>query len=133
MMDSKTYIDTINRKKSGKRLTNLILRKPELPIYAMVDTEVVAGDEYRSWIGEFIGVEIGRLFYGSEKVWLFSQVTSDEDEMEEFFEAEASLPYLDHAHQIIEKEAAVEFMFDWIKSLNWTTCILLHITTPDSL
>ena len=42
-----------------QKLVNLAKEHPDLPIVAMVDGEIVGGDDYRRWLGSVGNVELG--------------------------------------------------------------------------
>ena len=59
----------------SKGLFDLIRENPELPIVPMVDTEVVASDEYDWWLAKWGRAEITEYYLGNEGVHF-----KDEDE-----------------------------------------------------
>lgn len=118
--------------KTGQLIVDLVNREPNLPIYAMVDTEVVAGDDYSGWLGSFRRAEIDSLYNGREKTWLLSELTYNTTRLAEFFEAEAPLKYLEKVTNLNDDEA-IAIMWMWMELRNWKKCILLYIGTPDSL
>ncbi len=129
----KAFEEVSKYRKSGESIADMVNREPNLPIYAMVDTDVVAGDDYSSWCGEFRKAEFDGLYYGREKTWRYSEVIKYGTRLREFFKQEAPDSHIDLANKLGNTEEITAFMRWWVDSLNWTKCILLYIGTPDSL
>lgn len=70
-------------RKNRDELFRLMRENPDLPVVAMVDSEIVADDGYNRWLGAWGYCEIGEYFVGDERVHF--------RESDDFYEIEAAL------------------------------------------
>ena len=66
--------------KNVKKLLKLAAENPSLPIEALVDSEVVANDDFNSWWGDVFNVSIEELWrYPNEdgKTWTKDEALGD--------------------------------------------------------
>ena len=125
------------RNKATEKLLALAAQHPELPIMALVGSEVVANDDFSTWFGEVFAVSIEELWiYPNEdgKTW-----TKDEALGDVFDFADYCSEYLGNRHDDFEQmwdmddEEAERVFKEWINEIPWKKCIVLHVGTPDSL
>ena len=123
--------------KNVKKLLALAAQHPELPIEALVDSEVVANDDYNSWWGDVFGVSIEELWgYPNEygKTW-----TKDEALGDVFDFAATESEYLgdryDDYEMVLDMDDrdAEKVIKEWIDEIPWKKCIVLHVGMPDNL
>lgn len=86
---------------------------PELPVITLVDSEVVAEDGYRWWLGEVTSSWIDYYYIGEERVFL-----KEWDDIDDIM-------YLDE--DVTEEEA--DRMFE---ELPWTKAIIAYIGVKES-
>lgn len=132
------------RNKTTEKLLALAAQHPELPIMALVGSEVVANDDFNTWWGEVYAVSIEDLWRNPNedgKTW-----TKDEALGDVFDFADYNSEYLGDRLALIrgqnadfeqiwdmdDKEAERVFK-EWINEIPWKKCIVLHVSTPDSL
>lgn len=125
------------RNKTTEKLLALAAQHPELPIEALVDSEVVANDDFNTWFGEVYAVSIEELWIDPNedgKTW-----TKDEALGDVFDFAETESEYLDDRYDDYEMvldmddRDAEKVIKEWINEIPWKKCIVLHVGTPDSL
>lgn len=125
------------RNKATEKLLALAAQHPELPIMALVDSEVVGIDDFNTWWGDVFAVSIEELWiYPNEdgKTW-----TKDEALGDVFDFAASNSEYLGDRHDDFEQmwdmddEEAERVLKKWINEIPWKKCIVLHVGTPDSL
>lgn len=119
------------RNKATEKLLALAAQHPELPIEALVESEVVADDDFNTWWGNVFDVSIEELWgYPNEdgKTW-----TKDEALGDVFDFADYCSEYLGDRHDDFEqiwdmddKEAERVFK-EWINEIPWKKCIVLHV------
>ena len=127
----------VMRNKATEKLLALAAQHPELPIEALVDSEVVANDDFNTWWGDVFDVSIEELWrYPNEegKIW-----TKDDALWDVFDFADYCSEYFADRHDDFEqmwdmgdKEAERVFK-EWINEIPWKKCIVLYVSTPDSL
>lgn len=111
-------------------LFNLIRKRPDLPIVAMVDSDIVADDGYCFWMGEWGRCEIDKyIAHESYGVIFYEQGRPDiVDIFEKFF---------DYGKCGIDEESpdeqALPLMKEKIDTLDWTEAIIVHIDLPETL
>lgn len=119
------------------KLLKLAAENPSLPIEALVDSEVVANDDFNTWWGDVFDVSIEELWrYPNEdgKTW------TKEEALEDVFDfADYCSEYLGDRHDDFEqmwdvddKEAERVFK-EWINEIPWTKCIVIFVEAPDEL
>lgn len=122
------------RNKATEKLLALAAQHPELPIEALVDSEVVANDDFNTWWGDVFDVSIVELWrYPNEdgKTW-----TKDEALEDVFDFADYCSEYLADRHDDFEQKWDMddkEAIKEWINEIPWKKCIVLYVSTPDSL
>lgn len=123
--------------KNVKKLLALAAQHPELPIEALVDSEVVANDDYNSWWGDVFNVSIEELWgYPNEggKTW-----TKDEALGDVFDFADTESEYLGDRYDDYEMVLDMDYrdaekvIKEWIDEIPWKKCIVIFIGTPDNL
>lgn len=110
-------------------LLELAEENPGLPIIAEVDSEVVAEDGYMFWFGEVTGALVDCVWAGPYHSWTLLEAII---ENHYFIEENAPEPL----QQKLEKLNDADFnkaANEWIKSLPWKKCIIVHVGVPDSL
>ena len=125
------------RNKATEKLLALAAQHPELPIMALVGSEVVANDDFNTWFGEVFAVSIEELWIDPNedgKTW-----TKDEALGDVFDFADYCSEYLGDRHDDYEMvldmddRDAEKVIKEWIDEIPWKKCIVLHVSTPDSL
>lgn len=58
----------VSEKENREKLFQLMRENPELPVVAMVDSEIVADDGYNRWLGVWGCSYIGEYLVGEEQV-----------------------------------------------------------------
>ena len=123
--------------KNVKKLLKLAAENPSLPIEALVDSEVVADDDFNSWWGDVFDVSIEELWgYANEgvKIW-----TKDEALVDVFDFAYTESEYLgdryDDYEMVLDMDDrdAEKVIKEWIDEIPWKKCIVIFIGTPDNL
>ena len=103
-----------------EKFLNLIKENPNLPIFPMVDAEVVA-DDYGYWLGKWGHCEVTELYRGREKVHF-----KDDDEENVLNDLVGNeYGYVDgkDIYELSDEE--------WDKlyqSVEWEKCIVVYIT-----
>ena len=127
----------MRKNKNVKKLLKLAAENPSLPIEALVDSEVVANDDFNTWWGDVFNVSIEDLWgYPNEggKIW-----TKDEALGDVFDFADTESEYLgdryDDYEMVLDMDDrdAEKVIKEWIDEIPWKKCIVLHVGTPDSL
>lgn len=110
-------------KTKNKKLRELLIAYPDLPIIANVYSEVVADDGYAYWYGDVEeSCYVETLWAGKEKTWSLEEVLDDV-----LYFMDWEFPEKD-AKKMTQKEKT-----SFIKSLPWKKYIVLNVTTPGSL
>lgn len=118
-----------NQTENLKELFDLIRKNPDLPIVAVVDSEVVAEEGYAYWLGSWgscivdkyiIHEDYGVIFYDQGK-----------PDTVDIFEK-----YFDYAECGIDEEMpdeeALPLMKEKIDTLDWVEAIIVYIQLPDA-
>ena len=113
-----------------KELFKLIEEHPDLPIVAMVDSDVVADDCYRFWLGEWGKCEVDKyIVHESCGVIFYEHGRPDTVDIFEM--------YFDYAECGIDEEMpdekALPLMKEKIDTLNWTEAIIVYIDLPEKI
>ena len=125
------------RNKATEKLLALAAQHPELPIEALVDSEVVANDDFNTWWGDVFAVSIEELWRNPNedgKTWTIDEALGDV-----FDFAEYNSEYLGDRHDDYEMvldmddRDAEKVIKEWIDEIPWKKCIVLHVSTPDNL
>lgn len=110
-------------KQTHKKLRELLIAYPDLPIVANVYSEVVADDGYAYWYGDVEeSCYVDTLWAGKEKTWSLREALDD------------ALYFMDW--EFPEKnteEMTLKEIKSFIQSLPWKKYIVLNVTTPDDL
>lgn len=111
-----------NEKENREELFRLMQENPELPVVAMVNSEIVADDGYSYWRGAFGSVSVGEYFAGDEKL----HFREDDD----LYEVDNALDdYLDtEAYESIETDAEALTAY---AELPWIKAIIIYIELPE--
>lgn len=125
------------RNKATEKLLTLAAQHPELPIEALVDSEVVASDDFNTWWGDVFDVSIEELWgYPNEdgKTWTKDEALGDVFDFADYFSE-----YLGDRHDDYEMVLDMDYrdaekvIKEWIEEIPWKKYIVLHVGTPDSL
>ena len=101
-------------KRNREELFRLMREHPELPVIPMVNTEVVADDDYTWWMGSFGRVELAGYILAWDRVLIRGW---DDDET-----------VLDMLDEYIGWESWPDEKVDAaIKAFPWVECIMVHI------
>ena len=101
-----------------EELLELKIKRPELPIIPMVDSEIVCDDGYARWMGSWGGSSITKYLRGEEHIFFFD----DEDDISEVMEEVVGYD----AYAAMTDEEALETYRD----LPWIECIAVDINLP---
>ena len=125
------------RNKATEKLLALAAQHPELPIMALVGSEVVGDDDFNTWLGDVFAVSIEEVWGNPNecvKTW-----TKDEALVDVFDFAYTESEYLgdryDDYEMVLDMDDrdAEKVIKEWIDEIPWKKCIVLHVGTPDSL
>lgn len=114
-------------------LLKLAAENPTLPIVAMVNYEVVAGDEFTYWTGEIASAEIRELWASPREDARIWDREDAEDECEDFVESYAPNEELMRIECLTDDKMYEQAAMEWINKLPWTKCIVIYVETPDEL
>ncbi|MDT2565153.1 hypothetical protein [Enterococcus avium] len=107
------------QKKNVTELLNLIQGNPDLPIVPMVESEVVAGDDYTTWLGSFGKAEIDNVWESDERIYFMNH------DYEELIQ-----DILDDLPPGIDDETAEATAIDVVKKYEWVKSIVVQIGLP---
>ncbi len=122
------------RNNATEKLLTLAAQHPELPMMALVSSDVVGDDSYSTWYGDVYDASIEEVWMGMSKTW-----TRAEAEGDLFDFADENGEYLGEHHDNYEQmwdmddKEAEKVIKEWINEIPWKKCIVLHVDTPDSL
>ena len=108
-------------RKNRDELFRLMRQNPDLPIVAMVDSEIVADDGYNRWLGAWGSCEIGEYLVGEGQVHFRDD--EDDEEMERLVE---EMLGTDNCEAITP-----ELIKDTYQNLRWTKAIIVNIDLPE--
>lgn len=100
-------------------LLNLIKENPELRIVPMVDSDVIASDEFSSWVGSFGKAEIDLIWNDDERIYINSH---DEEELIQIV--------LDDIDPEVDDSIAETMAEEKVKSYKWEKVIVVWIGLP---
>lgn len=109
------------QKENVKSLIDLVNENPELRILPMVDSEIVASDEFTSWAASFGNAEIDYIWHNGEKIHFKS---SDEEEL-----IEKEIEKLSYCGKRWERSVEEEAEMN-IQNLPWEKVIAVWIGLP---
>ena len=105
-----------------EKFLKLVQENPDLPILPMVDSEIVADDEARWWIGDWGNAEVGEYYMGREHVHF-----RDDDEENVLCDMEDC----DYDRTKDGRDIYTLSDEEWkqlYESLNWVKAIIVYIT-----
>ena len=113
-----------------KELFKLIEKRPDLPVVAMVDCEVVGDDSYGYWMGEWGKCEIDKyIVHENYGVIFYEQGRPDTvDIFEKYFDYEKC-----GIDEEMPDEQALPLMKEKIDTLDWTEAIIVYIDLPETI
>lgn len=114
-------------------LLKLAAENPTMPIVAMVNYEVVAGDEFTYWTGEIASAEIRELWASPREDARIWDREDAKDECEDFVESYAPNEELMRIECLTDDKMCEQAAMEWINKLPWTKCIVIYVETPDEL
>ena len=106
-------------RKNREELFRVMQENPNLPVIAMVDSEIVADDGYNRWLGAWGHCEICEYFVGEERIHF--RESDNFDEIEEAL-TDGQLCY-DDFEAMSDEEV--------YNSLPWIRAIIVNIDLPD--
>lgn len=109
-------------RKNREELFKLMRENPELPVVAMVDSEIVQDDGYSRWMGAWGSSSIEEYFIGEERIHF--READDFDEVEETL-TDGQVCY-DDFEAMSDEEAVGTY-----NSLPWIKAIVVNIDLPD--
>lgn len=102
-----------------QKLIDIIKQNPDLRVVPIVDSEIVASENYGYWVGSIGKSKVTNIHYGEERYYL----GEDEEELiEEYMDANYESPLSDEE---LEKQAEEE-----IKNYKWEKVIVVYIDLP---
>ena len=104
-------------------IIKLIAENPDLPIVPMVDAEVVGDDTSVYWMGRWGRCEVTEYYLGRKKVHF--RTDDEEDVLNDMVGCKYS--YDEQGRDIYE--LTDEEWDELYKSIPWTKCIAIYITT----
>lgn len=66
------------QKKRIEELLKLIKENPDLPIVAMVDSEIVRGEHYARWLGVWGCARIDKYYLGENMIYFYDEAEKEE-------------------------------------------------------
>ena len=109
-------------RKNREELFKLMQEHPELPVVAMVDSEIVQDDGYSRWMGAWGNSSIEEYFIGEEQIHF--READDFEEVEETL-TDGRICY-DDFEAMSDEEAVGAY-----NSLPWIKAIVVNIDLPD--
>lgn len=109
-------------RKNREELFRLMAENPDLPVVAMVDSEIVADDGYSRWMGSWGSCYIGEYIIGEERLHF-----REEDDFEEIEEALTDGVVIYEDFETMSDEEA-KGAYD---SLPWIKAIIVDIDLPE--
>ena len=110
-----------NEKENREKLFQLMQENPELPVVAMVDSEIVADDGYNRWLGVWGYSYIGEYLIGEEH--LFFREDDDPSEVDRALSERYGDDY--YTDMTDEQEAEAYAGLPWIRA------IIVNIDLPE--
>ena len=125
------------RNKATEKLLALAAQHPELPIMALVDSEVVGNDYFNTWWGDVFAVSIEELWIDPNeggKTWTKDEALGDVFDFADYNSEYLGDRYDDYEMVLdMDDRDAEKVIKEWINEIPWKKCIVLHVGTPDSL
>lgn len=113
---------TDRERKNREELFKLMQENPELPVVAMVDSEIVQDDGYSRWMGAWGSSSIEEYFIGEERIHFREE--DDFGEVEETL-TDGQVCY-DDFEAMSDEEAVGAY-----NSLPWIKAIVVNIDLPE--
>lgn len=111
-----------------KEFLELAQKNPDLPIVAMVDSEIVADDGYSWWLGSFKSASVDEYvsveMYGDDVFFTRDQ----QDKIEEHFFDRICDEW--EGEELTDEEVKQKAR-DWAESLSWKKAIIVWISLPE--
>lgn len=107
------------------QLLKLMQENPELPVIPMVDGEIVSGDEYGYWMGEWGYATIDDYIISTKYAWAGQILFKSDDDVFDTLEKYLSR---DEYENLPETEEECRPIYD---ALPWVKVIVVYITKPD--
>lgn len=116
------YMNT--QKENVNHLLQLIKDNPDLEILPMVSTDIIASDDFNSWMGQWGSAEIDEYYCSDERIYFKSE---DFDELvDEFMDNN----YLELEYKNLTDEEFEKVANDAVDKYEWVKAIVVHIVTP---
>ena len=103
-------------------LLRLIAENPSLPVVPMVNSEVVAGDDYAYWFGSFSSSTVDEYVCVNERFY----TRDNQDEIEDDFS-----DYLCDDYPDMPDEEFYKMIHEKVEALPWTKAIIVYIDLPE--
>lgn len=124
------YLDSLkaNHDTKSAEFLRLVKQNPNLPIVAMVDSEIVADDGYSWWLGSFKSASVDEYvsveMYGDNVFYTRDQ----QDEIEEHFYNRICDEW---EGEELSDEEVKQKAHEWAESLSWKKAIIVWISLPE--
>ncbi len=104
-------------------LVKLIAENPDLDVVPIVDSDIVAADEYSWWMGSIGKARVDEYYVDDERIYLSDEF---DDLVDKFIECNyEDEPYNSMTDDELESVASVE-----VQKYNWKRAIMVRIDTP---
>lgn len=103
-------------------LLELMKENPHLPVVAMVDSEIVADDGYRRWLGSWGCANVDAYYKGEERVHFY-----DEDDPTAIEEVLSEVKGCDWYENATDEEVLAAY-----RAIPWIKCIVVNIDLPEA-
>ena len=103
-------------------LLRLIAENPSLPVVPMVNSEVVADDDYAYWLGSFSNSTVDEYVCVNERFY----TRDNQDEIEDCFSS-----YLCDDYPDMPDEEFYKMIHEKVEALPWKKAIIVYIDLPE--
>ena len=103
-------------------LLRLIAENPSLPVVPMVNSEVVADNDYAYWVGSFSNSTVDEYVCVNERFY----TRDNQDEIEDYFSN-----YLCDDYPDMPDEEFYKMIHEKVETLPWTKAIIVYIDLPE--
>lgn len=103
-------------------LLRLIAENPSLPVVPMVNSEVVADDDYAYWVGSFSSATVDEYVCVNERFY----TRDSQDEIEDDFS-----DYLCDDYPDMPDEEFYKMIHEKVEALPWKKAIIVYIDLPE--
>lgn len=103
-------------------LLGLIAENPSLPVVPMVNSEVVADDDYAYWLGSFSNSTVDEYVCVNERFY----TRDNQDEIEDYFSN-----YLCDDYPDMPDEEFYKMIHEKVEALPWKKAIIVYIDLPE--